>query len=92
MQARGEPVTLLDCRDLAGGEPRQDSQRAHISRGNLETKVEALIPRDAHLIIYCASGNRSAFAAVTLEGDGIRERRVDVGRFPRLGRGRRRRD
>jgi rhodanese-related sulfurtransferase len=39
----------------------------HISRGNLETKVEAVIPRDANLVIYCASGNRSALAAVTLK-------------------------
>ena len=35
----------------------------HISRGNLETKIEAQIPREAHVIIYCATGNRSVFAA-----------------------------
>ncbi|MEP6999991.1 MAG: rhodanese-like domain-containing protein, partial [bacterium] len=37
-----------------------------ISRGNLETKVEAIIPREAEIVIYCASGNRSAFATETL--------------------------
>jgi rhodanese-related sulfurtransferase len=67
MQERGEPVTLLDCRDLPEVNLGRIPKAAHISRGNLETKVEALIPRDAHLIIYCASGNRSAFAAVTLK-------------------------
>lgn len=66
MQDRGEPVTLLDCRDLQEVNLGRVPSAAHISRGNLETKVEALIPRDAHLVIYCASGNRSAFAAVTL--------------------------
>jgi rhodanese-related sulfurtransferase len=67
MQERGEPVTLLDCRDLQEVNLGRIPTAAHISRGNLETKVEALIPRDAHLVIYCASGNRSAFAAVTLK-------------------------
>ena len=38
-----------------------------IARGTMETKVEALIPRDASVVIYCASGNRSAFAADTMQ-------------------------
>ena len=66
MQQRGEDVTLLDCRDLPEVNLGKIPGAAHISRGNLETKVEAIIPRDANLVIYCASGNRSAFAAVTL--------------------------
>ncbi len=67
MQQRGENITLLDCRDLQEVNLGKIPGAAHISRGNLETKVEAVIPRDAHLVIYCASGNRSAFAAVTLK-------------------------
>jgi rhodanese-related sulfurtransferase len=67
MQQRGEKVTLLDCRDLQEVNLGRIPNAAHISRGNLETKVEAVIPRDAHLVIYCASGNRSALAAVTLQ-------------------------
>jgi rhodanese-related sulfurtransferase len=66
MQQRGENVTLLDCRDLPEVNLGKIPGAAHISRGNIETKIEAVIPRDAHLVIYCASGNRSAFAAVTL--------------------------
>jgi rhodanese-related sulfurtransferase len=66
MQQRGEDVTLLDCRDLNEVNLGKIPGAAHISRGNLETKIEAVIPRDAHLVIYCASGNRSALAAVTL--------------------------
>ncbi len=38
-----------------------------IPRGTMETKVEAVIPRDAAVVIYCASGNRSALAADTLQ-------------------------
>lgn len=38
-----------------------------IPRGTMETKVEAMIPRDANVVIYCASGNRSALAADTLQ-------------------------
>jgi sulfur-carrier protein adenylyltransferase/sulfurtransferase len=67
MHARGDRITLLDVRDLQEVNLGKIPGAVHISRGNLETKVEALIPRDAHLIIYCASGNRSAFAAETLE-------------------------
>ena len=37
-----------------------------IPRGTMETRVEALIPRDASVVIYCASDNRSALAADTL--------------------------
>ena len=70
MQASGTPVTLLDVRDLHEVNLGKIPGALHISRGNLETKVEAIIPRDAHLVIYCASGNRSAFAAETLEAMG----------------------
>lgn len=38
-----------------------------IPRGNLESNVEARIPRDAHVVVYCARGNRSAFAAETMQ-------------------------
>ena len=66
MQKSGRPATLLDVRDLPEVNLGKIPRALHISRGNLETKVEAVIPRDAHLVIYCASGNRSAFAADTL--------------------------
>lgn len=66
-QQRGEQFVLLDVRDLQEVNLGKIPGALHISRGNLETKVEAQIPRDAHVVIYCASGNRSAFAAETLE-------------------------
>jgi rhodanese-related sulfurtransferase len=67
MQRRGEKVTFLDVRDLHEVNLGKIPGTVHVSRGNLETKIEALIPRDANVVIYCASGNRSAFAAETLE-------------------------
>ena len=39
----------------------------HIPRGNLESRIERAVPdRDTPIVIYCASGNRSAYAAKTL--------------------------
>lgn len=66
MQRGGEPVTLLDVREAQEVNLGRIPGAVHISRGQLETNVEARIPRDAHVVIYCASGNRSAFAARTL--------------------------
>jgi rhodanese-related sulfurtransferase len=34
-----------------------------ISRGNLEKNIEGLVPREKSVVVYCANGNRSAFAA-----------------------------
>ena len=37
-----------------------------IGRSNLEKHVEAQVPRDKTVILFCSSGNRSAFAAEQL--------------------------
>lgn len=66
LHARGG-ATFLDVRDLQEVNLGKIPGAVHISRGNLETKVEAVIPRDAEVVIYCASGNRSAFAADTMQ-------------------------
>jgi molybdopterin/thiamine biosynthesis adenylyltransferase/rhodanese-related sulfurtransferase len=42
----------------------------HVPRGYLESRIEGAVPdRSQHLILYCASGNRSAYAARTLVED-----------------------
>lgn len=42
----------------------------HVPRGYLESRIEGVVPdRDAHVIVYCASGTRSAYAARTLMED-----------------------
>src|SRR5258705_11959019 len=60
-------ATFLDVRDQPEVNLGRIPGAVHISRGNLETKVEAVVPRDAEVVIYCASGNRSAFAADTMQ-------------------------
>ena len=66
LHARGG-ATFLDVRDLQEVNLGKIPGAVHISRGNLETKVEAIIRRDAEVVIYCASGNRSAFAADVMQ-------------------------
>src|SRR5919109_406141 len=40
----------------------------HVPRGHLESRIERAAPdKDAPVVLYCASGSRSAFAAKTLE-------------------------
>jgi sulfur-carrier protein adenylyltransferase/sulfurtransferase len=42
----------------------------HVPRGYLESRIEAAVPdRSQHVILYCASGNRSAYAARTMMRD-----------------------
>ena len=39
----------------------------HVPRGHLESRIEGAVPdRSQHVVLYCASGNRSALAAKTL--------------------------
>ena len=45
----------------------------HIPRGNLESKIEAAAPRERRIVLYCASGNRTALAADTLQQMGYRD-------------------
>ncbi|MEW5916471.1 MAG: rhodanese-like domain-containing protein [Gemmatimonadota bacterium] len=42
-----------------------------VPRGNLESNIEALAERDQRIVLYCASGNRTALAADTLQEMGF---------------------
>lgn len=64
---RGEAIVFLDVRDLHEVKLGRIPGAVHVSRGNLETKIESAVPREARVIIYCATGNRSVLAAVTME-------------------------
>src|SRR3954471_14673912 len=57
IQERGNAV-FLDVRDLQEVNLGRIPGAVHISRGNLETKIEAVVARDTEVVIYCASGNR----------------------------------
>src|SRR3954467_8498553 len=73
--AAAQPDTVvLDVR-----EPDEYDQGAlpgalHIPRGHLESQIEARLPdHEAPVVVYCAGGVRSAFAAKTLEELGYRD-------------------
>ncbi len=67
----GEQVVLIDVR-----EPEEWAQGtipgAHtVPRGVLEGAVDAQVPRDATVVLYCAAGNRSALAGRSLKEMGF---------------------
>ena len=66
MQARGEAPVLLDVREPNETALGRAKGAVVIPRGTLEGVIEARVPRDKTVVIYCASGNRSALAADTL--------------------------
>jgi molybdopterin/thiamine biosynthesis adenylyltransferase/rhodanese-related sulfurtransferase len=58
---------LLDVREPDEYEQGALPGAIHIPRGHLESQIEGKVPnRDAPVVIYCAGGVRSAFAAKTL--------------------------
>jgi rhodanese-related sulfurtransferase len=67
MQARDESVVYLDVREPNEWNLGRMPRAIHIPRGNLENKVEALIGRGQKVVVYCARGNRSALAALTMK-------------------------
>lgn len=67
MRARGESVTYLDVREPNEWNLGHIPGAVHIPRGTLETKIEQAVPRGGRVVIYCASGNRSALAADTMQ-------------------------
>src|SRR6516164_4787385 len=83
VKAEIDEVDAVETRDLLeGAEPpllidvREDDEWAeghlpgavHVPRGHLESRIEqAATDRSRPLVLYCAAGNRSAFAAKTLE-------------------------
>ncbi|HEX6788569.1 MAG TPA: molybdopterin-synthase adenylyltransferase MoeB [Gaiellaceae bacterium] len=62
-----DPPLLLDIREQDEWDEGQIPGAIHIPRGNLESRIENAAPDHARaIVIYCAAGNRSAFAAKTL--------------------------
>jgi rhodanese-related sulfurtransferase len=67
MQARGDNIVYLDVREPQEWNLGRLPRAIHIPRGTLESAIEARVQRDQRVVVYCASGNRSAFAADTLQ-------------------------
>jgi molybdopterin/thiamine biosynthesis adenylyltransferase/rhodanese-related sulfurtransferase len=60
-------TVVLDVREPDEYEQGALPGAIHIPRGHLESQVEGRVPdHDAHIVVYCAGGTRSAFAADTL--------------------------
>jgi molybdopterin/thiamine biosynthesis adenylyltransferase/rhodanese-related sulfurtransferase len=68
-EARRAPrAVVLDVREADEYEQGAIPGALHIPRGNLESQIESRVPeKDTPLIVHCAGGTRSAFAAETLE-------------------------
>jgi rhodanese-related sulfurtransferase len=62
----GAPLVLIDVREQNEWSLGHAAPAQHIGRGVLESQIESIVPRDAQVVLMCASGNRSALAARTL--------------------------
>jgi molybdopterin/thiamine biosynthesis adenylyltransferase len=77
-------VTLLDVREPDENEQGAIPGSIHLPRGNLEFQVEGKIPdKDSPIVVYCAGGVRSAFAAQTMQALGYKDVVSMVGGFNR---------
>jgi molybdopterin/thiamine biosynthesis adenylyltransferase len=66
----GNDVALVDVREQHEFEERHIEGAIHVPRGHLESRIEQFVPdRSKRVILYCASGVRSALAARTLAED-----------------------
>jgi molybdopterin/thiamine biosynthesis adenylyltransferase/rhodanese-related sulfurtransferase len=65
----GHRAVLLDVRESEEWDAGHIPGAVHVARGYLESRVEGAIgaDRDQRVIVYCASGQRSALAANTLK-------------------------
>jgi molybdopterin/thiamine biosynthesis adenylyltransferase/rhodanese-related sulfurtransferase len=65
-----EGVAVVDVREAEEFAAAHIPGAKHVPRSYLESRIEAAVPdRSTQVILYCASGNRSAYAARTLQDD-----------------------
>ncbi len=63
-----EPPVLVDVREADEWDEGHIPGAVHVPRGHLESRIEQVAPDKARpVLLYCAGGSRSAFAAKTLE-------------------------
>ena len=63
-----DPPALIDVRERDEWEEGHLPGAVWVPRGNLESRIEQAVPdKDSPVIVYCAAGSRSAFAAKTLD-------------------------
>src|SRR5215468_611207 len=60
-------VAIIDVRETDEFSAGHLPGAKHVPRGHLESRIDMAVPdRSQRVILYCASGNRSALAADTL--------------------------
>jgi molybdopterin/thiamine biosynthesis adenylyltransferase/rhodanese-related sulfurtransferase len=65
--ANGSRPVLIDVRESEEWDAGHIPGAKHVPRGYLESRIEGAVPdRSQRVVLYCASGNRSALAAHTL--------------------------
>ncbi|MDQ3890342.1 MAG: molybdopterin-synthase adenylyltransferase MoeB [Actinomycetota bacterium] len=75
-------AVVIDVRERDEWEEGHIPGALHIPRGSLESRVERAVPdRSQPVVLYCASGNRSAFAAKALDELGYENVASLVGGF-----------
>src|SRR6188472_2289977 len=63
-----ELLAVVDVRERDEWDEGHLPRAVHVPRGNLESRIEGVVPdKSQPVLVYCAAGNRSAFAAKTLE-------------------------
>jgi molybdopterin/thiamine biosynthesis adenylyltransferase/rhodanese-related sulfurtransferase len=61
-------IALIDVRENEEVARGLIPGATHVPRGYLESRIDGAVPdRSQHVVLYCASGNRSALAAKTLD-------------------------
>jgi rhodanese-related sulfurtransferase len=66
-QQRGEDAVYLDVREPGEWSLFRIPGAVLVPLGELAESVEAKVPRDKRVIIYCARGNRSVIAADVMQ-------------------------
>jgi sulfur-carrier protein adenylyltransferase/sulfurtransferase len=65
-----EGVTVVDVREAEEYAAGHLPGAKHVPRSYLESRIEGVVPdRSTQVILYCASGNRSAYGARTLKDE-----------------------
>ena len=61
-------TVFVDVRERSEWDEGHIPGAVHVPRSHFESRIEQAVPeRDANVVLYCASGSRSAFAAKALE-------------------------
>jgi sulfur-carrier protein adenylyltransferase/sulfurtransferase len=68
LNGSGNGAVIVDVREQHEFEESHLPGAVHVPRGHLESRIEGSAPdKDAHVVLYCSQGNRSALAAKTMQ-------------------------